>query len=118
MLVAAFPEWSALIQHFTDSAIVLRRKTKNEQSPANLILSYLSNQPNSPKWACPSFRSESAILPWPVNHTRARAPKMATKQNAGTFSTGNRQQKKLRGECPGLIEKPEKITVGGGGEIN
>ena len=43
MLVAAFSEWSALIQHFTDSAIVLRRKTKNEQSPANLILSYLSN---------------------------------------------------------------------------
>ena len=43
MLVAAFPEWSALIQHFTEAGIVLRRKTKNEQSPAILILSYLSS---------------------------------------------------------------------------
>ena len=91
MLVPAFSEWSALIQHFTESRIVLGRKTNNHQSPAISICRV------PPKRASPSFRSESAILPWPVNHARARAPKMATEQNAGTFSTENRQQKKLRG---------------------
>ena len=73
------------------------KENKEWTKPGQLNPLLSVQQPNPPKWACPSFRSESAILPWPVNHARARAPKTATKLNAGTFSTENRQQKKLRG---------------------
>ena len=84
-----FSEWSALIQHFTEPAIVLRRKAKNEQSKFVLI-------PLFPPGG-PSFRSKSVILPSQVNHKRR--PKKVTKQNAGLFF--NKRSKRNRRRMSG-----------------
>ena len=96
--------WMVGIDSTLRGSVDCSAKENKEWTNLNPLLSVQ----NPPKWTSSSFRSESATLPWPVNPAGPFA-QIGRKTKCRLFQPG---AKEAEGECPGLIEKPEKITPG------